>query len=98
MSWDRRPIVEFDPLPANNRYDLYLDGSAAPYAQVSTPGQNYHRPAMELGAGGAPPGTSHTITVSSCAVNGAFECCVSAPAGAGLAGGALHNADHAHSG
>ncbi|NIR41082.1 MAG: hypothetical protein GWO22_35700, partial [Actinobacteria bacterium] len=54
-SWDRRPVVQFDPVPTGVFYELYKDMDAAPYDVVTMAGQNYHRPATELGAGSPPP-------------------------------------------
>ena len=74
LSWDRRPIVEFDPLPAGYTYALYKDGDAVPYATVTTEGQNFHRPANAIAAGGPPPGVSTSISILSCAGTG-MQCC-----------------------
>jgi len=77
-SWDRRPVVEFPPLPSGIVYDLLLDGAATPYATITTPGQNYFRPDAELTAGGPLlPGTRSAIVVRACREE-ARTCCVSA--------------------
>jgi hypothetical protein len=73
-SWDRRPIVEFDPLPAQYTYELYKDGDADPYTTITQPGYNYYRPSSPLGSGGPPPGSSMTIHLVSCMV-GKDVCC-----------------------
>jgi len=75
-SWDRRPVVEFTPLPAGQTYELFLDGAS--YATVTAPGQNYHRPATELGVGSAPPGTGGMIHARACLVSEPACCAVSA--------------------
>jgi hypothetical protein len=77
-SWDRRPIVEFAPLPAGIQYELFLDGAGSPYGTVTTAGQNYFRPSSPLAAGGPPPGTSHSITVRACRTSDP-TCCATAP-------------------
>ena len=77
-SWDRRPIVEFAPLPAGVQYELFLDGAASPYGTVTMTGQNYYRPASPLAAGGPPPGTTHSITVRACRTSDP-TCCATAP-------------------
>jgi hypothetical protein len=77
-SWDRRPIVEFAPLPAGLQYELFLDGAASPFGTVTMVGQNYFRPPSALAAGGPPPGTSHAITVRACRTSDP-TCCASAP-------------------
>ena len=72
ISWDRRPIVEFTPLPAGIEYSLRLDGT--PYATVSAAGTNWHRPASALVAGAPPPGVEHDLSVRAC-VSGDPTCC-----------------------
>jgi len=74
-SWDRRPIVEFDALPVGYSYELYSDGNVEPFAVITTPGQNYHRPADPIGPGGPPPGIAVIIEVVACAENAAHRCC-----------------------
>jgi hypothetical protein len=79
-SWDRRPIVEFTALPAGITYELYKDADVAPYATITTTGQNYFRPAAPLGAGGPPPaGTTMTIYLRACRTADPTCCSVSAP-------------------
>ncbi|MBX7194469.1 MAG: hypothetical protein K1X94_20605 [Sandaracinaceae bacterium] len=77
-SWDRRPIVEFAPLPAGVQYELFLDGAPSPYGTVTMVGQNYFRPAAPIAAGGPPPGTSHSISVRACRTSDP-TCCAYAP-------------------
>jgi hypothetical protein len=77
-SWDRRPIVEFAPLPAGVQYELFLDGASSPYGTVTMMGQNYFRPATSLVAGGPPPGATHAITVRACRTSDP-TCCATAP-------------------
>ncbi|MCA9516885.1 MAG: lamin tail domain-containing protein [Myxococcales bacterium] len=74
-SWDRRPIIQFAPVPPGVRYDLGLEGT--PWATVLIAGQNYYRPPEPIPMGGAPPdGTEVTITGRACV--GASEACCSA--------------------
>jgi hypothetical protein len=74
-SWDRRPVVQFDPVPSGVFYELYQDSASTPYATVTMVGQNYHRPASELGTGAAPPGgTSTTIYARAC-LDSEPSCC-----------------------
>ncbi|MCC7536078.1 MAG: hypothetical protein IT379_07690, partial [Deltaproteobacteria bacterium] len=73
-SWDRRPILEFTPVPAGVVYELYRSGVATPYATVSTAGHVYHRPATELSAGADPPGEVAQLYVKACRV-GEPACC-----------------------
>ncbi len=75
-SWDRRPVVQFDPLPSGMTYTLYADGS--PYATISTAGQNYHRPPSDLGAGAPPPGAATTIYARACLTADPTCCATSA--------------------
>ena len=63
-SWDRRPVVQFTPVPAGIEYRLFFEGT--PYATVATAGQNYHRPASPLSAGAPPPGALSTIVARAC--------------------------------
>ena len=77
-SWDRRPVVQLDPLPSGQTYALFLDGAATPYATVTMPGQNYQRPASEIAIGGPPPGTSRTIHARACLTSDPSCCAVSA--------------------
>ncbi|MDH5492352.1 MAG: lamin tail domain-containing protein, partial [Myxococcales bacterium] len=74
ISWDRRPLVEFDPLPAGVTYELFKDADALPYATVTLEGQNYHRPLAELGLGGPPPGVDTSIYLRAC-VSADPTCC-----------------------
>ncbi|MBI5501232.1 MAG: lamin tail domain-containing protein [Deltaproteobacteria bacterium] len=84
-SWDRRPIVEFDALPAGIAYELYKDSDATPYATVATTGQNYFRPPSALGAGGPPPGgTTTTIYLRACRASDPTCCAVTAPVSVAL--------------
>ena len=76
-SWDRRPVVEFPPLPTGIIYELFVDGAATPYATITTPGENYFRPEAALTAGGAFPGARTAIVVRACREE-ARTCCVSA--------------------
>jgi hypothetical protein len=76
-SWDRRPIVEFTPVPAGQFYVLYLDG--VPYGTTSMTGQNYFRPAAPIAPGGPPPGTTHAITVRACRTSEPTCCATSTP-------------------
>ena len=79
-SWDRRPIVEFTALPAGITYELYKDADVAPYATITTTGQNYFRPAAPLGIGGSPPGgTTMTIYLRACRTADPTCCSVTAP-------------------
>jgi hypothetical protein len=56
ISWDRRPIVEFAPLPSGVTYTIMQTGSTTPLGTVTSVGQNYfHAPAGMLGAGGPAP-------------------------------------------
>ena len=75
-SWDRRPVVEFPPLPSGIVYELFLDGAADPYGTVTTPGQNYFRPATALTSGGPVPGTPASIVLRACRSEDR-SCCVS---------------------
>lgn len=71
MSWDRRPIVQFPPLPANRIYRIEADGQAL--ADVTVTGQNYFRPATALGVGGPPPlGAVMALGVRECS---SATCC-----------------------
>jgi len=82
-SWDRRPIVEFDPLPSGVTYELFFDGAS--YATVSTAGQNHFRPSSALATGGPPPGGStHSIYVRACSVAEPTCCATSATASVDL--------------
>ncbi len=72
ISWDRRPVVEFTPVPAGIDYELRLDGT--PYATVASAGTNWHRPASAIAPGGPPPGTTRSIVVRAC-VTGDPTCC-----------------------
>jgi len=85
VSWDRRPIVEFDPLPSGITYQLFKDADAAPYATITTAGYNYHRPAAPLGPGGPPPdGTTMTIYLKACRAADPTCCATTAPVTVGL--------------
>jgi hypothetical protein len=80
VSWDRRPIVEFAPLPSGLTYALFQDGASSPYGTVTMVGQNYFRPAAPLGAGGPPPlGASTSITLRACRTSNPTCCATSAP-------------------
>lgn len=76
-SWDRRPVVEFPPLPSGVVYELFVDGASEPYGTVTTPGQNYFRPASPLTAGGPLPGTSTVIVLRAC-LQDMRSCCARA--------------------
>jgi|GEM_PF-701014 len=73
-SWDRRPIVQFAPLPAGVSYEVWRTGDAAPLATITATGQNYFRPAAPIAAGAPPPGTSTTLYVRACRAGDA-TCC-----------------------
>jgi len=79
-SWDRRPIVEFDPLPSGVTYELFVSGASSPYGTVSMVGQNHLRPTSELGPGTAPPGTAIDVYVRACSVSEPTCCANSASA------------------
>jgi hypothetical protein len=66
VSWDRRPILEFHPLPDGMRYDFAIQETGAPVASVTTPGQNYLRPAAPIGLGGPLPGAPVTLSARTC--------------------------------
>lgn len=82
-SWDRRPIVEFSPLPSGLVYELLLDDAESPFGVVTQPGQNYFRPAAPIALGGPPPGVSSTISVRSCRSDDR-TCCSDAATGSVL--------------
>ncbi|MBN1771550.1 MAG: hypothetical protein JXB32_09830, partial [Deltaproteobacteria bacterium] len=85
VSWDRRPIVEFDALPSGVTYQLFKDADATPYATITTAGQNYHRPASALGPGGPPPsGTTMTIYLKACRTADPTCCTTTSPVTVGL--------------
>jgi hypothetical protein len=65
-SWDRRPVLTFDALPAEHFYQLFLDDAAAAYAEVTAPGQNHHRPLAPIAEGAPPPGRPVAIRLRSC--------------------------------
>ncbi len=65
-SWDRRPIVEFTPIPTGITYTVFEQGNATPLATLTDVGRNYYRPATAIGAGSAPPGTAVTMYVRAC--------------------------------
>jgi hypothetical protein len=73
-SWDRRPIVQFNPLPSGVVYEVWRAGDAAPLGTVSVVGQNYFRPAAAIDAGAAPPGGAVTLYVRACR-GGDRACC-----------------------
>ncbi len=83
-SWDRRPVVQFDPLPTGEFYELYRDMDAAPYAVVTMDGQNYHRPTSELDVGSAPPGTGMDIYARACLDSDPTCCVTSTPVSVNL--------------
>ena len=74
-SWDRRPIVQFAPIPAGVVYEVWRMGDAAPLATLATTGQNYYRPPTAIAAGGPPPGTAVSLYVRACRAGDA-TCCV----------------------
>ncbi len=77
-SWDRRPIVQFLPLPAGVVYEVWRTGDATPLTTITTIGQNYYRPPTALGAGGPPPGAPLTLFVRACRA-GDSTCCTTSP-------------------
>jgi len=78
ISWDRRPIVEFEPLPSGFVYEVFLNASPDPLATISLTGQNYFRPATALPGGGPPPnGTAATLSARTCRADN--RTCCSAP-------------------
>ena len=81
-SWDRRPVVEVTPLPAGQTYTFLADGT--PYGTATMTGQNWFRPASELGAGSAPPGTAVELVVRTCLNSDPTCCSTSAPVTASL--------------
>ncbi len=83
VSWDRRPIIEFAPMPAGVQYEFFLDAASSPYGTVTMAGQNYFRPASAIAPGGPPPGTSHSITVRACRTSD-LTCCATASAPASV--------------
>ncbi len=73
VSWDRRPIVQFEPLTAGLVYRVEVFGD--PLEEITLVGQNYYRPATPIGPGGPPPtGTAVTIGLRSCRADQA-SCC-----------------------
>jgi hypothetical protein len=78
-SWDRRPIVEFPPLPAGTIYEVWQTGGQAPLATLSLQGQNYFRPPAALGPGGPPPGVEASLYVRACKADNLACCATSAP-------------------
>jgi hypothetical protein len=84
-SWDRRPILEFNALPSGISYQLFKDSDAAPYATITTAGQNYYRPATALGTGGPPPsGTTMTLYLKACRSADPSCCATTSPVTVGL--------------
>ena len=77
-SWDRRPVVEFTPVPSGIFYEVWRNGDASPLATVSTSGQNWWRPASALGAGSPPPGTTIELYVRACRSSDPTCCSTSA--------------------
>ncbi len=72
-SWDRRPIVQFAPLPAGHVYAVLVDGQAL--GEVTLERQNYFRPAAAIGIGGPPPfGVTATLGLRECLASDA-SCC-----------------------
>jgi hypothetical protein len=65
-SWDRRPLVEFAPLPAGVTLTVFKDADLMPYGTVTSDGQNWYRPGSALGAGAPPPGTATTLYGRAC--------------------------------
>jgi hypothetical protein len=81
-NWDRRPIVQFNPLPAGVVYDVWRAGDAAPLGTVSAVGQNYFRPARAIDAGAAPPDSAATLYVRACR-SGERTCCTTSATSTG---------------
>jgi len=82
-SWDRRPIVQFAPLPAGHVYAISVDGQAL--GEVTLAKQNYFRPSEPIGIGGAPPlGTSATLGLRECMADDSTCCSAEATAVVGL--------------
>ena len=77
-SWDRRPLVEFPPVPAGVTYELFQDAASVPYATVTMTGQNYYRPTTEMGAGGPMPGVTTSLYARACS-NADPTCCNVSP-------------------
>ncbi|MBL9037910.1 MAG: hypothetical protein JNG84_05275 [Archangium sp.] len=76
-SWDGRPIVQFDPVPAGLQYELSVSGDSTVVATAQS-GWNHLRPAVRLNAGGAPPGAAVALEVRACRSDD--TACCSAPA------------------
>ena len=74
-SWDRRPIVEFPPLPAEIVYELFVEGDPLPFATIEREGQNYFRPDEELGSGAAPPAGEELVIFARACTVGDDACC-----------------------
>jgi len=65
-SWDRRPVIEFDPLPEGLRYEVFVDGAETPAATINLEGQNFYRPDEPLNDGAPPPGLPTRVGVRAC--------------------------------
>jgi hypothetical protein len=76
-SWDRRPILEFSPLPAGTIYEVWQTGGQAPLATLSLVGQNYFRPPSAIGPGGPPPGLPASLYVRACKADNTTCCSTS---------------------
>jgi len=77
-SWDRRPIIEFTPIPTGVTYQVFKTGDTTALATLTTVGQNYFRPATAVGTGSAPPGTSASFYVKACRTSDPTCCATSA--------------------
>ncbi len=75
ISWDRRPVIEFTPIPAGFTYNVYIEGEATPFASLSDVGRNHFRPFAELGPGAPPPGQTVSMVVQACNTSGGASCC-----------------------
>lgn len=77
-SWDGRPIVQFDPVPAGLTYQLTRAGNALVLAS-SSPGSNYLRPPVRITGGGPPPGLSTALEVRACRLSEPSCCSTPSP-------------------
>ncbi len=77
-SWDRRPLIEFTPVPAGMTYQVFKTGTATALATITTAGQNYFRPATAVSAGAPPPGESAEFYVRACKTDDPSCCATSA--------------------